>query len=75
MRPFRLPVIALLFFACRLLYAQPTDLAAVRLLAQKLHDAYSAKDAEAIIALFSQQSPQRTQLGDAAQKLLAGISS
>jgi len=51
--------------------AQPPDAAGVELLAQKLHNAYRAKELESILALWSEKSPQRAAQREATQKLLS----
>jgi len=65
---------ASLLSVCGLLNAQLSDPAALRSLAQNLHNAYTARNPDEIAALFSRQSPQRTQVRDASQKLFASAS-
>ena len=51
--------------------AQPPDEAGVHLLAQKLRNAYAAKDLDAILALWSDRSPGRAAARATTQKLLS----
>jgi CHAT domain-containing protein/Tfp pilus assembly protein PilF len=60
------------FWLCLLhLEAQPADVQAVNLLAQRLHSAYSLRDQDGILALWSEKSPQRLEQQAALRKLLA----
>ena len=49
--------------------AQDAELTSLRLLAQKLHGAYAARDVEAVVSLWSDQSPQKASQREAIQKL------
>ena len=51
--------------------AQPADEAGIHFLAQKLRNAYAAKDLDAIVALWSGHSPQRAAARETTQKLLS----
>ena len=61
--------IALCFWPAPIAAQQP-DEAGVHLLVQKLRAAYGAKDLDAILALWSAQSPQRAAARESAQKML-----
>ncbi len=73
MRFIKFVMMPALWLCLRLLEAQPADLSAVNLLAQRLHGAYSLKDAEGILALWSDKSPQRAEQRATLQKLSASL--
>ena len=50
-------------------WAQPAEVTSIRLLAERLHQAYADRNAETIADLWSDQSPQKTSQRQAVQKL------
>ena len=47
-------------------WAQQADVTSIRLLAEKLHAAYAAKDLEALVSLWSDRSPEKASQREAA---------
>ncbi len=65
-------IFALLLGLCGPTAAQDADRAALGQLAENLHGAFALKDADRILSLWSEKSPQRAAAQEAAQKLFAG---
>ncbi len=68
--PLKRAIIPALFLSALIGKGQPTDAPAVNQLAQRLHSGYSLRDREAILALWSEKSPQRAVQQAALDKLL-----
>lgn len=69
--PWFVRVIALALWVSLSISAQPDDASAVNLLGQSLHRAYSIKDPNGVLSLFSEQSPQRAEQRTVLEKLPA----
>jgi len=71
MRLKQLAIVVILCCSAIPVAAQQPDEAGIHLLAQKLQNAYGAKDLDAILALWSENSPQRAAARETTQKLLS----
>jgi len=63
--------VATMLALCAAGWAQQADIATIRLLAERLHQAYEAKDASTIDGLWSEQSPEKKTHREATERLFA----
>lgn len=63
--------VCVFFFLSLACGAQQADLTSIRLTAEKFHNAYAAKDLDAVVSLWSDASPQKASQIEEARKLLS----